>query len=270
MENKFLIALNQLSLGETRDKLMEALSRTLTAEEYNNAWIGNYGIYDNYVVYETYVNDAWKTFKIEYSKSEDDEITINADSKVEMEYQYELVEKSVMNELQTKLNELKIEVETKDAEKTTLETTVEELQGKVNAMTEDLTKINEEKVSLSETIVTLNSKVNELEPYKIKADEEAYNEALNEKLAYYESKFNALQGADKFASEEVQQLIKDLLDTEKRDNAKVSLDSMLVDLVQPIVSQVNNSKANVVSEPASNVSNLIPQDIKSDLELYRD
>lgn len=266
MENKFLIALNQLSLGETRDKVMEALSKTLTAEEYNNAWISNYGIYDDYVVYETYVDEAWKNFKVNYSKGENDEITVDLGSKVEMEYNFELVEKQVVNELKSKAEELDGIVN----EKTTLEATVSELQEKVNSLTEDLTKTTDEKVVLAEAISTLETKVNELEPYKEKADKDAFETALAEKMSYYETKFNALNGAETFASEDVQQLVKDLLDVEKKDNAKIALDSMLVDLVQPVVTQVNNAKSSHVTEQASDLSNLVPDTIKSDIELYRD
>lgn len=267
VENKFLIALNQLSLGETRDKVMTALSKILTAEEYNNAWISLYGITDTTITYDTYIDGkGWIDYKFNYTKSEDDEIVIDEASKVEVGYDVVLVEKAVMNTLETKVNELQGVVE----EKATLETTITELQERLNNITDDLTKVSEEKVELSETILTLNTKVNELEPYKLKADEAAYDEALNKEMSYYESKFNALNGADKFATDEVKGLVKDLLEVEKKDNAKITLASMLVDLVQPVVTQVNNSKKQVVSEPTSTVSNLIPDVVKSDLELYRD
>lgn len=261
MENKFLMALNQISLGETRDKVMDALSKVLTAEEYNNAWVGIYGIYDDYIVYETYTDNEWKNFKVNYAKTEEDDIQIDINSKVEIEYQFELVEKSTVNNLQTKVNELLSETNTVKDEKSKLEESVSELEQK-------LTTANNTAKTLNDQIDKLNEKVNELEPYKLKVDKDEFDSKLNEKVEYYESKFNALSGKNLFESDEVQQLIKDTLDNEKCENAKIKLDSIMVGLVKPIVN--NSKKQSTLVEPATSAKINIPSQVKSDLELYRD
>lgn len=270
MENKFLIALNQISLGDKRDKVMEALSKTLTAEEFNNAWISNYGIYDDYVIYETYVDDKWKTFKLEYSITENDEIQISVDSKKEVEYELNLVEKTVYNALEEKVGTL-------EAEKIELETSIKEIQTNYNTVLKDLDNMKIEKENLDLTIDTLNLKVNELEPYKAKADKEAYESELNKQTDYYKAKFNALNATDKFESEEVQNLIKETLDTEKCSNARSSLALMLEDLVEVsnedktvVLETKNNSIKKGICEMGQPINMNVPSNIKKDIDIYRD
>ena len=56
VENAFIKSLNSISLGDIRSKIMDALSKVMTADEYYNVWVGSYEIYptENYFVYENY------------------------------------------------------------------------------------------------------------------------------------------------------------------------------------------------------------------------
>lgn len=83
-------------------------------------------------------------------------------------------------------------------------------------------------------LTSLNQLVEELKPYKEKVELEKYTQALNEQIEFYGSKFDAVNAKERFKSDEVQELIKTSLnENEEGKEAKLQLNSILVDLVQP-------------------------------------
>ena len=94
MDNVFIKSLNDKSFGDIRDALYIALSKVMTADEYYNVWISTWSTFDTYFVYETVENDTWVYYKVNYTKGENDEITVDYSSKVKVERQDVWVEVS--------------------------------------------------------------------------------------------------------------------------------------------------------------------------------
>lgn len=253
MANIFKTALNSISLGETRDKILDAMGKVLTAEEFNNAWIGMYGIYPDYVAYETYVGEEWKSFKIPYSLNEQEEVVLDIEGKVEV--QYEVVEKEVqvsLNERVSKLEEVQTSLNEKEDELAKATAKIEELESSLLAEKEG-------KISLNEKINELESKVEELAPYKAQAEELQFNAKLEEAMKEYEGKFTALNGVDKFETEEVQELVKESLDIEKSMNAKLALADILVGLATSMPRQeVQTTEPTIKENCSKKVKSLVP------------
>ena len=253
MENIFKTALNSISLGDTRDKILDAMSKVLTAEEFNNAWIGMYGIYPDYVAYESFVGDEWKSFKLPYSLNEQDEIVLDMEGKVEV--QYEVVEKEVhasLNEKISKLEEVETSLNEKDQE-------LEKANSKIENLEQTLLSEKEDKISLNEKIKELEVQVDELAPYKAQAEELQFNAKLEEAMTEYKQKFTALNGVEKFETEEVQSLVKESLDVEKSMNAKLALADILVDLATTNPRQSTETNETSIKENCSKkVKSLVP------------
>lgn len=229
--NIFKQALNQLSLGQTRDKIFDALSKVMVADEYNSMWLGNYGIYDDHIIYETYIDNGWKNFKINYSKSEDDEITFDMGTKVEVDYEFTLVEKTTVDTMQSSLNSLTEKVETISTEKVELETSLNAKDDEIKGLKGEMTADKDMIVSLNEQINSLNEKIEELEPFKIDADKQEYEKALNELKDVYKEKFEKLNALEVFDSEEVQLKIERCMNSDTKVDAELSIKTKLCDLI---------------------------------------
>ncbi len=211
MENIFYKALNGLSLGDQRDKVMVALSKNLTAEEFNNTWISMYDIEADVVKYETCVDGEWKKFAIPYSITEGQEIELNMAEKAEWEYQ--AVIKEVIKE---------VPVVDEEATKA-FNSKIEELEG--NLLSE-----KDSVVSLNAQIVSLTEEVAKLEAYKTQLEEIEHNAKVEAVQAEYKAKFEVFNSVDKFESEEVQALVLETLDEEKSMNAKLAIADILVEV----------------------------------------
>ena len=251
-ENIFLKSLNDISFGETREKIYSALAKVMIAEDYNSMWLSNWDIYDTYFIYENYNGTEWIRFKVEYTKDENDEITVNYDSRVQVVRQDVYVEVSEVKSLNTK---------------------IDELTNSLNTKSEELNIVKGEKEALNETVLSLNTKIEELQPFKAIVETQEYEKALNEKKAYYEEKFSAMNAKEKFNSEEVQALIKETLNTEKSLNAKATLGEILTDLIKPEVQVSHNSTPSNqkgVESLNSKLENLTPPIIKTDLDIYNE
>ena len=103
MDNIFVKALNEISFGETRSKILESLSKQMTADEFRTVYISEWGVFDTYFVYEAPVGNVWKTYKINYTKT-DDEVVVDLESKVEVERKQILVEVSDVQQVQNELS----------------------------------------------------------------------------------------------------------------------------------------------------------------------
>jgi len=249
---EFFKKVYELSHNDVRSLLYTQLESFLDKKEYS--YISD--VYETYFVVNTYKYDEDdnleydKYFKFNYSKGENDTITIDADSKVEVTIKRDWVEVSQFESIQ---NELK-EVSTQLSEK---ETKVTELEKQLNTVTNDKQSIEKKFNTASETIIQLNSKVEKLTPFKEQFEQQELEKALNEKKDFYEGKFEALNAKEKFESEEVQELInKAIYENQEGSNAILQLNSMLVDMV--VSNKETNSEKPVIREVSSKRENLIP------------
>jgi predicted nuclease with TOPRIM domain len=155
-----------------------------------------------------------------------------------------------VNELNTQINTLTTNLNTANETITTLNTQKTEIETKFNVA--------------SETIVALNSKVEELTPLVEQFNSEKLEKSINEKKEYYSVKFKAVNADEKFNTEEIQNLIKvSINETDEGKNAILSLNSMLVDLVQLKIEDKIGDK-NIIKEFSSKNENLIPTTIDFD------
>lgn len=212
LENMFLKALNDISFGEVRSKIYEALAKVMVAEEYNSMYIGMWDIYENYFIYETYNGEKWVRYRIDYTKSESDEITVNFDSKKQVERQDVYVEVSesqkAVNEVLTKLSNVEI---------------------KLNESEGLLLGANGQLETANNTIEVLKLENAELQLSKEELNKIKFNEKLEEAKTKYQSEFLAFNSEEKFNSEDVQNLIMDTLDTDKSLNASLQIKDILLE-----------------------------------------
>lgn len=207
----------ELSHSDIRTYLYRVLDEQLEENQYS--WIRE--VYDDKFVtdIDTVTDDSYdsKTYQYDYTKNDDDSVTINFDSKVEVMKKTEWVQLDEVKELQSQLNEKDETIQSLSAEK-------EDLDAKFN--------------DASEKLISLNSKVDELSEYKEKYDQEQFDKKLSEKKEFYSAKFEAVNAKDKFESEEVQELVTQSVSDE---SAITQLNSILVDLV---VNKQTESKEN--------------------------
>jgi predicted nuclease with TOPRIM domain len=146
-----------------------------------------------------------------------------------------------VNQLNTKIEDLTTQLNTANESITTLTTEKEKIEKQFNDATDKIT--------------SLNSKVEEMSPIVEKYNNNLVEKAVNEKKEYYSTKFKAVNGMDKFDSEEVQNLIKKSInENDEGKSAILSLNTMLVDMVQVKA----EDKQSMVKEKASKQENLIP------------
>lgn len=250
MDNMFLTALNDISFGETREKIMSALSKVMVADEYNRLWISQWDVYDTYFIYETYNGEEWIRFKVDYTKSETDEIEVNYEERKQVVRQDVYVE---VSEMETSLNAIKSE---KEEAETKLNSIIEEKTVLENSLLES----KNAQVELSTTIESLNSKIEELEAFKVELDEIKYNERLEDAKSTYKDEFVTFNGVDKFETDEVQALIVDTLKDETSFNAIIKLKDILLECAKenkPEVESFNSVETNVV-ETSVKVEGKVP------------
>lgn len=260
MDNIFVKALNA-TLGDKRDAIMQALSDTLTATEFNSAWISMYGIDDdaNTITYETYSEGEWKTYQISFSLNEEGVYVIDLDSKQELEYEVKLVAKNSINEMETSINELTSNNETLVAEKETLETSLNEANDKVAELECKLSTFGEDKVDLVEQVTSLNARIAELEPYKEKVEEMEAEAKFQTALNSYSEKFDKYGAKEECEKQEVQDLIRETLSDEIETslNAKLAIAERINEIAMDSIA--SKTSTTVVKEVCGKkVTNLLP------------
>lgn len=247
MENRFLKAMNGLSIGEYSSKIYSELRKVMTCDDYYDTYVSDYNVYidEKFFVYHVYKTDGCEYWKVTFEVDGDGNMTIDFEGKEQVKHEQVWV---TVQTAQAQVEEVQTQLNAVVAEK-------EDLEKQLNEKNEELVAVGEEKVTLNETIVSLNSKVAELEPFKIEAEKAEFEKALNEKIDEYKAKFIKFNGLDVFESEEVQGLVKDTLDTEKAINAKLALYEKLDEVIgsfnmvvepkedEPIV-EVGNKKLN--------------------------
>lgn len=243
---EFMKKLNEISYEQLRSLLHKDFNEKLEKGAYS--YIQD--VYETYFIVNEYKwsdeEDDYsydKYYKVGYSKGENDTISIDYDSKVEVVVKRDWVEVSEFQTIQNELSTTKATVETLTTQLNELKVNKEDIEAKFN--------------SASETILSLNSQVEELTPLKEQLEKEHFEKALNEKKEYYSSKFEALGAKEKFESEEVQTLINQVASNdENTDKAILQLNSMLVDMV--VLETKFNSKETTITEVASGRKDLLP------------
>ncbi|QWU14429.1 hypothetical protein SAMN04487895_101741 [Paenibacillus sophorae] len=240
----------ELSHSDIRSKIYQVLDPTLPDGTYSYI----IDTYDNHFVVELDDADGYKYYDFAYSKTEDDQVVIDFDSKAEVVEKREWVKLDTTVALQTQLNESKNTI--KD-----LEIKLSEANGSIKALTTEKTSLNEANTSFSNEITTLRAEVETLKPYKENYEAEELNKSINEMSSFYSAKFSAVSAIEKFESEEVQNLIKNsVYDSEVGTEAKFKLNNMLVELMQVETETPKPSVATPVPirEFSSRMENLIP------------
>lgn len=236
----------ELSHDDIRSKIYQVLDPTL--EEGNYSYL--VAVYDDHFVTEIISEDGFKYYDYKYTVT-DDKVTIDFESKTEVVEERTWKTVSELQEIQEQLNQANAKVEELTAE---LESTKKSL----NEVTAEKEKIEQQFNSVSETVVSLNAKIKELEEIKEQFDKEKYEQALNEQMQFYAEKFEAVDGKDKFETEEIQNLIKlSVNEDEEGKAAKLQLNSILVDMVKPVDKKDEHKTG--IKEFASHNGRLIPE-----------
>ena len=137
----------------------------------------------------------------------------------------------------------------------------EQLETKISTLEANYEILVNEKATLLEEKEVMLQQVNELAEIKEQQAKREYEEKLNEKIAYYATKFEEVGETEKFNSEEIQDKIKDMLNSDELVSlrAENEVNKFLLEkrlnavTVSPLVNQGLNS----------NMDNLIPKDEKS-------
>lgn len=145
---------------------------------------------------------------------------------------------------------------TKDAEIANLKEKIEELKAEIATLKSANKNSEDKNTEITEKLVSLNSLVDELKPFKEKFEKAEYDSKLEEQKDFYSEKFEALGAKDKFAEEDVQELVKkSVFADDEANSARLQLNSMLVDMVT--LSKDKKEKV-VERELSSKRENLIP------------
>ena len=242
MENKFLKALNELSVGDLRSAIINALGDIMTANEYENMWISNYGIFSEskYFIYETYEDNKWVNYKVAYTLGEGDSIIVDYANKEKVEGQYTYVSVNELQELETSKN-AKADLDTANAKIEELNSEIVSLNEKVieksNNSKVDTDKFNE----LTNKLVAMNSMITEMQPIVDQYNKEVFEKSLNEATESYKIKFTSVNALEVFEEEATQELVKESVNSDKKkaDKAKYSLNALIVENIKPVEKEID-------------------------------
>lgn len=250
----------ELSHSDVRSLLYTQLEQILSSGEYS--WISD--VYDTYFIVNIYKYDSEndsleydKYYKFDYSRGENDSISINAESKAEVQLKRDWVEVTQFEQIQNELTEKSTKVEELSSQLNDKSTKITELESQVNTATTEKEKIEKQFNEATEKLTQLKTQVEELKPFRNQVEQEKLQKAVNEKKDFYSAKFKALNAIEKFDSEEVQNLIKQSVnESDEGKQAVLQLNTMLVEMV--VVEKEQKSEETVIRELSSKRENLIP------------
>jgi outer membrane murein-binding lipoprotein Lpp len=269
-ENLFFKSLNELSHGDVRSQIMEALSKTMTADEFSYVWVSSYAVYDTYFVYENYEGGKYVNYKVPYTKSET-QVVVDLANKVLVERDSIWVEVGQFEEVQTSLNakteELKVATAKVEELQTSLNTaneTIKTLESEKEGVVEKFNGASETVVSLNSKVEELTSKVSEMKPLIDKYNQEQYEKALNSAKEEYKAKFEKVGALDVFEKDETLELIKKSINSKEE---KVSRDAIF-ELNQLIVDNVRSIKVDEVEDvpTAKSVNSIVAGKVNKNLD----
>ena len=254
-KEQWLTVVNEMSQGEIKSSLYDALSKVMTADEFYGIWISSWNVYDTYFVYEKPIDNGYKYYKVNYTKTET-EVTIDFEGKVEVKFSEMWIpvedSEKVVNEKEEEITSLNEKITTLENDNTTLNEKIKILENDKTTLNNKIVSLEGEKVSLNEkyeqatnTVTELNEKVSVLQPIVDTYNKEQYEKTLNEKITYYENKFLSLNAKDKFNAKETQDLIvKSLNDID----AKEKLNDMIIELVPQFNEKQDNKYGKIIGE----------------------
>ncbi|MEL3959392.1 hypothetical protein NST17_19765 [Caldifermentibacillus hisashii] len=254
---KFFKKVFELSHSDIRSLIYAQLDSTLDNNEYS--YIED--VYDNYFVVNLYKYDDndnldSKYFKYNYTKEQDDTIAIDFESKVEVKIKRDWVNVSEFENMQNELTKKRNELEQLVVQLNEKEAKISDLELQVNSIKAEKESVERQFNETADKLTQLNSTIEELKPFKERFEKEQFEKVLNEKKEYYSIKFNALNAAEKFNSDEVQELIKKAVnETDEGRQAILQLNSMLVDLMD-----VKVGDDGIIRETAAQRKDLISAD----------
>lgn len=255
---KFFKKVFELSHSDIRSLIYTQLDSTLGNNEYS--YIAD--VYDNYFVVNLYKYDDNdnleydKYFKYNYTKEQNDTIVIDFESKVEVKIKRDWVNVSEFENMQNELTKKRNELEQLVVQLNEKETKISDLELQLNSIKAKKESVEKQFNETADKLTQLNSTIEELKPFKEQFEKEQFEKVLNEKKEYYSIKFNALNAAEKFNSDEVQELIKKAVnETDEGRQAILQLNSMLVDLMD-----VKVGDDGIIRETATQRKNLISAD----------
>lgn len=261
MENIFLKALNEISVGEARQKIYSVLAKVMTAEEYNSMYISDWDMFDTYFLYETYKDEKWAKFKVEYSKNEADEIIVDFENRKQVVREEVLVE---VSESEKAVNSVK-------TEKDELEIKLNKANDDLEAVRGELLTSKNEQTELVNSLAAMKADNEKLKESEKELQEIKYNQKLEETKQLYKVDFEKFNSIERFNSEEVQSLIEDILDSEKEMNAVIKIKDIILDCAKSYVptSKGLNSKTDMggIFEGSKDLGNL-KKNNKSYVETY--
>lgn len=250
MENLYLKVRkenNQLSFGDIRDKLYEALAEKMTEDEYCYTWISLYDTYSSTFIYETKENNEYAHYKVNYTlDSTTGTVTIDYENKVKVERIETItyVEVNSLNELKENNSKLTEENTKLKSEKNSLEGKIKEMeevvQNKENNQADNTAKLLETIGSLNKQISELNSQVVTMKPMVDAYNKSEFEKALNSALTKYKEMFTNINAGSIFETNSTQELIKQTvsLDVDVKNKAINELNQLMVDNIKaPLVSE---------------------------------
>ena len=236
----------ELSHSDIRTLLYQELSKVMSESDYENSWIVE--VWDNRFIYEIWVEgQGVQYFEVPYTKTENS-VSIDFENKVQVVEQTQWVKVEDVQNLQAQL-------EQKENEIKSIQQQLEEANSTIQSLKAEKEELENKYNDVADKLVALNSSIEELKAIKEKYQKEQYEKALKEKFDYYQAKFEAVNAKEKFESEEIQNLIKlSVNDNEEGKSAILQLNSILVEMVQPIKTDDNTG----IKEFASKREKLIP------------
>ncbi len=235
----------EISKGDLKWKIFEALAKVMNAEEYNSMWISDYDLYDTYFVYESWNGNDYEYYKVDYSKDDEaNSVTVDFESKTKVERNIKWEE--VKNQLSEKTKDViarETEIAEKDGIIETLKAEKEDLSIKFNDATG--------------TITALNEKLGELKEIEEEYNKEKFEQQLNARKEEFEGKFKGLNAIDKYNTEEVQELIVKSIED---NDSLIALNSMLVGLIPEVEEKDDDNDRSVKDFNNKEIKNLTPKD----------
>lgn len=231
-ENIMFKKVCQISLTERIGKIYQVIREKMSASEFDSIWISDYLIYDDHFIMEEYVDEEWKYYKVMYTISENDEIEVDLEGKVEVEtvITFEEVQKELKS-LKTELEGISVNESDEVAE---LEAKIAELESRISELEKEVEEKDAEIEELSAEKTELEEAVEELEEVEKEYNAVKFNEAYNQLFEEVSANLKAISAEDKLEDEEFIALIKKAVNSVE---AKVELQEAIISAIPKVDSE---------------------------------
>lgn len=235
---------NAISIGDLEYKIWESFGRTLTNYEFRSMWLSEYNIYseEKYVIVELLLEDKYSCYKVMYSIDENDDVIVDWENRIEVEYVTDYKEvvanlTSTTEELQslnTKHQELEKSLNEKMSIITTLETAKDNVEVKLNESNEIVITLNNKINELQEEIIALNNVIENMKPIVEEYERVEFEKQLTSLQELYADKFSKINAMDVYELESTQLLIRDTIN-DTTNESLLKLNQLLVDSIKTTI-----------------------------------